>query len=31
MGIIMPVVFNMIIWGSFIGWYTSRKIRAVIA
>ncbi len=25
MGIVMPVIFNMVIWGSFIGWYCSRK------
>jgi hypothetical protein len=30
-GIIMPLIFNMLIWGSFLGWYTSRKVRAVIA
>ncbi|MEO6916451.1 MAG: DUF6789 family protein [Chitinophagaceae bacterium] len=24
MGIIMPLVFNMLIWGSFVGWYCSR-------
>ncbi len=25
MGIVMPLVFNMVIWGSFVGWYCSRK------
>ncbi|CAN5135611.1 hypothetical protein BH09BAC2_BH09BAC2_20890 [soil metagenome] len=25
-GILMPVLFNMVIWGSFVGWYCSRKI-----
>ncbi|MEO6404728.1 MAG: DUF6789 family protein [Ferruginibacter sp.] len=24
-GILMPVLFNMVIWGSFVGWYCSRK------
>lgn len=24
-GILMPLIFNMVIWGSFIGWYLSRK------
>lgn len=23
-GIILPLVFNMVIWGSFVGWYCSR-------
>lgn len=26
MGIVMPLVFNMVLWGSFVGWYCSRKI-----
>lgn len=30
-GILIPVVFNMIIWGSFIGWYASRKVRASVS
>lgn len=25
MGLIMPLIFNMLIWGSFVGWYCSRK------
>ncbi|MEO6637206.1 MAG: hypothetical protein ABIN25_02950 [Ginsengibacter sp.] len=25
MGIIMPLIFNMGIWGSFIGWYMSKR------
>lgn len=29
-GIIFPLIFNMLIWGSFLGWYTSRKMRAVV-
>lgn len=24
-GLIMPVIFNVGIWGSFVGWYLSRK------
>jgi hypothetical protein len=30
-GIIAPLIFNMLIWGSILGWYTSRKVRAVVA
>ncbi|HEY5372004.1 MAG TPA: hypothetical protein VIJ75_23735 [Hanamia sp.] len=26
-GIIMPVIFNVVIWGSFVGWYASRKLK----
>ena len=29
-GIILPIIFNMLIWGSILGWYTSRKVRAVV-
>jgi hypothetical protein len=29
-GIILPLIFNMLIWGSVLGWYTSRKVRAVV-
>ena len=29
-GIILPIVFNMLIWGSFIGWYASRKVSTVV-
>ncbi|MEO5650645.1 MAG: hypothetical protein ABIR03_12075 [Ginsengibacter sp.] len=29
-GIILPLIFNMVIWGSVIGWYTSRKVRKVV-
>ena len=25
MGIVMPLIFNMVIWGSVVGWYCSRK------
>lgn len=28
-GIVMPVIFNMVLWGSFIGWYLSRNSSAV--
>lgn len=24
-GLIMPVIFNVLIWGSFVGWYLSRE------
>ena len=24
-GLIMPMIFNVVIWGSFVGWYLSRK------
>lgn len=24
-GLIMPVIFNVLIWGSFVGWYLSRR------
>ncbi len=27
MGIIMPIVFNMVIWGSFVGWYLKGKFK----
>jgi hypothetical protein len=30
-GIIFPLIFNMLIWGSILGWYCSRKTRTVIA
>lgn len=29
MGIIMPVIFNMVVWGCFIGWYVDRNSPAV--
>jgi len=29
-GIIFPLIFNMLIWGSFLGWFTSRKVRTVV-
>lgn len=29
-GIIMPIIFNVIIWGSFVGWYCSRRIKAPV-
>lgn len=25
-GLIMPIIFNMVIWGSFVGWYLSKRI-----
>lgn len=24
-GLLMPLLFNMLIWGSFVGWYCSRR------
>lgn len=27
MGIVGPIVANMLIWGSILGWYTSRKLK----
>lgn len=24
-GLLLPIIFNMVIWGSFAGWYLSRK------
>ena len=30
-GIIMPIIFNVIIWGSFVGWYASRKLKTPVA
>ena len=28
-GILMPLVFNMVIWGSFVGWYVKRILGSV--
>ncbi|MCY7423046.1 MAG: hypothetical protein LH478_15045 [Chitinophagaceae bacterium] len=25
MGLVMPLIFNMVIWGSILGWYCSRE------
>ena len=30
MGIAGPVIFNILIWGSILGWYASRKARNVV-
>jgi hypothetical protein len=30
-GLLMPVIFNMVIWGSFLGWYCSRKAAVLVA
>ena len=27
MGIVGPVIFNMLLWGSILGWYASRKLN----
>lgn len=27
MGIAGPIVFNMLIWGSILGWYAARKLK----
>lgn len=29
-GIIMPIIFNVVIWGSFVGWYVSRRLNAPV-
>lgn len=29
MGLVMPLIFNMVIWGSFVGWFCSRKTASV--
>ena len=29
MGILGPVIFNMLIWGSILGWYTSSKLNSL--
>ena len=26
-GILIPVIFNMLIWGSILGWYASSKLK----
>ena len=31
MGIVGPVIFNMLIWGSILGWYASRKLKTSAA
>jgi hypothetical protein len=31
MGIVSPIIFNMLIWGSVLGWYASRKLKVVDA
>lgn len=28
-GLILPVVFNVLIWGSFVGWFLSRRPRSI--
>jgi hypothetical protein len=30
-GIILPLVFNVIVWGSFVGWYCSRRIHPTVS
>jgi hypothetical protein len=30
-GILIPVVMNIVIWGSIVGWYTQRHTRALAA
>ena len=27
MGILGPIIFNMLIWGSILGWYVSKKLK----
>lgn len=31
MGIVGPVIFNMLIWGSILGWYASRKLKTSVS
>ena len=31
MGIVGPIIFNMLIWGSILGWYAARKLKVVDA
>lgn len=31
MGIVGPVVSNMLIWGSILGWYASRKLKSPVS
>ncbi len=26
-GIIMPIIFNVVIWGSFVGWYMANRLK----
>jgi hypothetical protein len=26
-GVLMPIVFNVLVWGSFVGWYCARDLR----
>jgi|SRR6185312_6002272 len=26
-GIIFPLIFNMLVWGSILGWYASKKLK----
>ena len=28
MQLILPFVFNVIVWGSFVGWYSQRRLAA---
>ncbi len=28
-GLLMPIIFNMVIWGTFVGWYMSRRNTSV--
>lgn len=28
-GLLMPIIFNMVIWGTYVGWYMSRKSHSV--
>lgn len=29
-GLVLPLIFNMVIWGSFIGWYMSKRNRNAV-
>jgi hypothetical protein len=29
-GLVLPIIFNMVIWGSYIGWYMSRRNTSAV-
>lgn len=29
-GLILPLIFNMVVWGCFVGWYMSRRTRHAV-
>lgn len=30
-GLLMPLIFNVVIWGTFVGWYAANRIRTAPA